>query len=127
MTVILTNTKVPRSTKDLVAKVRKFLESNRETVTPIFKSMDSIAKKFVSLAEKGSSELIDETGFLMDLNHQLLCSLCVSHESLEKIYDESKKHGHFAKLTGAGGGGCALTLVNNKNSSTLEDLKVALR
>ena len=49
----------------------------------------------------------------MDENHRHLVSLAVSHPSLERIKAITKEepYGLSTKLTGAGGGGCAVTLL----------------
>jgi mevalonate kinase len=50
---------------------------------------------------------------LVDVNHSLLAALGVSHPALEKVREISSKLGLKSKLTGAGGGGCALTLIRD--------------
>lgn len=47
----------------------------------------------------------------MDLNHQMLNMMGVGHQSLDHIVAVAKRHGFHAKLTGAGGGGCAFVLI----------------
>jgi mevalonate kinase len=47
----------------------------------------------------------------LEINHSLLNSLGVGHEILDKIVNYTKTRGLCTKLTGAGGGGCALTLI----------------
>lgn len=47
---------------------------------------------------------------MFNINHNLLCSLGVSHPTLDVIVAEASKAGFPSKLTGAGGGGCALIL-----------------
>lgn len=52
---------------------------------------------------------------MFSLNHSLLCSLGVSHRSLEDIvYTLNTHYNLHSKLTGAGGGGCAITLIPKK-------------
>lgn len=60
----------------------------------------------------------------MDTNHHLLCALQVSHPTLDFVYSCSKGFGFPCKLTGAGGGGCAITILpENKcdEEALLED------
>jgi len=64
---------------------------------------------------------------LFNINHNLLCALGVSHPSLDTIVAEANKAGFPSKLTGAGGGGCALILspvpysdVNEDGSSAMD-------
>ena len=45
------------------------------------------------------------------MNHSLLQAMGVSHPALEKAVQITKDHGLDCKLTGAGGGGCALALI----------------
>jgi mevalonate kinase len=44
-------------------------------------------------------------------NHRLLKEWGVSHFSLEEICELTDEFGLATKLTGAGGGGCAVTLI----------------
>ena len=45
------------------------------------------------------------------LNHGLLRTLGVSHDSIEAVVSILKQHGFKGKLTGAGGGGCLFALI----------------
>ena len=50
----------------------------------------------------------------MNENHQLLQKIGVSHKKIDYLVDVCIKSGALgAKLTGAGGGGCIITLVRN--------------
>lgn len=48
---------------------------------------------------------------LIEENHAHLCTLEVSHASLEAIKAKTALYDLHTKLTGAGGGGCAITLI----------------
>ncbi len=45
------------------------------------------------------------------MNHNLLNALGVGHDALTKVHQISASHGFANKLTGAGGGGCSITLL----------------
>lgn len=47
------------------------------------------------------------------MNHCLLSAMGVSHPSLEQVRAITSKHGLKTKLTGAGGGGCAVTVIRD--------------
>jgi len=84
------------------------------------KSTPHVPKKPDSL-----DEFIDAVGQLMNVNQGLLCALGVGHPALNRVVEASAKHGNMAsKLTGAGGGGCAITLVSNEEH--LDELRDAL-
>ncbi|XP_011759398.1 mevalonate kinase isoform X3 [Macaca nemestrina] len=74
--ILLTNTKVPRNTRTLVAGVR--------------------------------NRLLKE---LIDMNQHHLNALGVGHASLDQLCQVTRAHGLHSKLTGAGGGGCGITLL----------------
>ncbi|CAM9888428.1 unnamed protein product, partial [Phaeothamnion confervicola] len=63
-------------------------------------------------AQAAKTEAAAEAGRLMTVNHHLLCALGVGHESLDRAVAVSARHGAACKLTGAGGGGCAIALVS---------------
>lgn len=48
---------------------------------------------------------------LMDMNQHHLNALGVGHSSLDQLCQVTAAHGLHSKLTGAGGGGCGITLL----------------
>lgn len=114
--LLLTNTKVPRLTAELVAGVGRIHATYPKTALLVLDAMDSLATEayhimiqpFVGAEDR---KVLRE---LVNINHGLLVALGVSHPSLEQIKMISDTHKIGAtKLTGAGGGGCAITLVND--------------
>ena len=59
------------------------------------------------------------------MNGQLLELMSVGHPKLRAVCAIAEKHGLCAKLTGAGGGGCAFALIpNGKKSSRFQGGRV---
>ncbi len=52
LNMLLTNTKVPRSTKALVAGVRVLHDAMPSVIQPIFASIDNITSEFIDISEK---------------------------------------------------------------------------
>jgi mevalonate kinase len=65
-------------------------------------------------------KMLQALASLMQENHAHLVTLGVSHPSLEEIREVTSSFGLSTKLTGAGGGGCAVTLVPDGVLSLLD-------
>ncbi|BEI87502.1 uncharacterized protein CcaverHIS019_0102200 [Cutaneotrichosporon cavernicola] len=111
--LLLTDTGVPRDTKSLVAGVGAMKLAKPEIVNPILDRIQAISDEASSLLTSSTERafLIERLGALMRENHTHLRTLGVSHPSLESVVSTTSKFGLATKLTGAGGGGCAVTLV----------------
>ncbi|KAL5034733.1 hypothetical protein BDV3_004245 [Batrachochytrium dendrobatidis] len=128
---ILTNTTVPKSTKHEVEKVRLRREKFPYIVNSLLDSIQAISDCCTSACLKNDQntitllDLIEQFEVLVDMNQSILVGLGVSHPKLELIRLITSQHGHRSKLTGAGGGGCALTIIRpgttEKDISTLCD------
>jgi len=119
--ILLVNTHVPRNTKDLVASVKSRHSQIPSIFTPIFESIDRITHHSEQLLRdlrkaeeiQTRANLYEQLGELFHTNHCLLNALGVGHEVLEKVCAIAKQKGRLhAKLTGAGGGGCAICLID---------------
>jgi len=64
---------------------------------------------------------------LLQINHHLLNSLGVGHQALEKIFNIAQSLKFPCKLTGAGGGGCAIALITANSQPNLEEFKKVLQ
>ncbi|XP_055003336.1 mevalonate kinase isoform X3 [Sorex araneus] len=113
--VLLTYTRVPRSTKALVAGVRSRLLKFPEIVTPLLSSIDAISLECQRVLEDMVAEPTPEhysrLEELIDMNQHHLNALGVGHASLDRLCQVTQAHGLHSKLTGAGGGGCGITLL----------------
>jgi len=115
--LLLVNTKQSRSTAQEVAKVAKLKDSHPKLVGGILDTIDRITKTAEGLIEEDGfeskgMESLRKLGELMTVNHGQLLSLGVSHPRLERIRAlvDHEEIG-WTKLTGAGGGGCSITLL----------------
>ncbi|KAG6854389.1 hypothetical protein C0991_007380 [Blastosporella zonata] len=113
---LLTNSKVPRDTKKLVAGVGEKKSNEPELVNGILKAIQSIgdeASRALADPEMPREALLSTLSALIHENHCHLVTLGVSHPSLELIKSTTAAEPYqlATKLTGAGGGGCAVTLV----------------
>lgn len=115
--LLLVDTKQPKSTAAEVAKVGMLKKVHPEVTEAI---LDAIDKVTISAANLITSEAFDDDeeagqkhlGQLMTVNHGLLVALGVSHPRLERVRELVDHAGiGWTKLTGAGGGGCAITLL----------------
>ena len=97
-------TGIERSTKELVAGVRKLRDAYPELVSPIIKNIGMVTRQARKSLEAG-----EDVGDLMNINHGLLEALGVSNDALSRLVHASREAGaRGAKLTGAGGGGCMI-------------------
>jgi len=75
----------------------------------ILTAIDGIAAEAKKLLESNEN-ITERLGELISINQGLLNSVGVGHEKLDNVAQVTKDIG-WTKLTGAGGGGCALTLL----------------
>ncbi|XP_054519479.1 mevalonate kinase isoform X4 [Gorilla gorilla gorilla] len=113
--ILLTNTKVPRNTRALVAGVRNRLLKFPEIVAPLLTSIDAISleceRVLGEMGEAPAPEQYVVLEELIDMNQHHLNALGVGHASLDQLCQVTRARGLHSKLTGAGGGGCGITLL----------------
>ncbi|KAM9097960.1 mevalonate kinase [Sarcophilus harrisii] len=129
--ILLTNTRVPRSTKALVAGVKDKLVKFPEIMKALLASMDAISQEcervlgVMVAAPAPEQYLVLEE--LIDMNQHHLNAIGVGHASLDRLCRVTASHGLHSKLTGAGGGGCGFTLLRpGLEQSVVEAAKQAL-
>ncbi|KAJ9220675.1 hypothetical protein DTO027B5_2202 [Paecilomyces variotii] len=131
--LLLVNTKQPRSTAVEVAKVGALKKAHPVVTESMLNSIDQVTTSAHELMRSpnydGSSDgTLEHLGALFRINHGLLVSLGVSHPRLERIRElVDYTNIGWTKLTGAGGGGCAITLLRrDANEETLRGLEQQL-
>jgi len=116
--LLVVDTKQPKSTLFEVAKVAKLKNTHSKLVGNILDAIDQVTRSAEDLMNEEDFDSEDpkclrRVGELMNINHGLLVSLGVSHPRLERIRElvDHQEIG-WSKLTGAGGGGCSISLMN---------------
>lgn len=100
------------STRAVVASVAAKRAADTTSTTAIFEAMGGIARRMGDALRAGD---LDRVGHLMTANHVLLRRLGVSTPSLDRMCELALGAGASgAKLTGAGGGGCAIALASTR-------------
>ncbi|KAI4902731.1 hypothetical protein NFI96_016640 [Prochilodus magdalenae] len=131
--ILLTNTKVPRSTKVLVSGVKDKINKYPSIMTPVLESVDAISETcehtLAEMVTEGASakhyNILED---LIDINQHHLNVMGVGHSSLDTLCRVTLAHGLHSKLTGAGGGGCGITLLRPETEpsvvrAAVQDLK----
>ncbi|KAJ1722995.1 Mevalonate kinase [Coemansia erecta] len=112
--MLVCDTHVPKSTMALVAGVRELRDQHTEAIDAVMQAIDSISTRAADLlaaGKPGCAEAERHLAGAVRLNHGLLCALGVGHPALDLVCRVAGQRCMPAKLTGAGGGGCALVLV----------------
>ena len=121
LSFIISNSAQVHDTQNVVRQVRKFKEENEDLFNKLCREETVIVNNAIeSLKENNLNKL----GSLMLKNHDLLRQIGISTEKIDLLIKEAKKTSYGAKITGAGGGGCTISLVDNSNSEdTLNNLR----
>ncbi|MCI4392388.1 hypothetical protein PGIGA_G00145340 [Pangasianodon gigas] len=131
--ILLTNTKVPRSTKLLVSRVKDRINQYPSVMAPVLESVDAVSQicecTLAEMATEGASAKHYSTlEDLIDINQHHLNVMGVGHTSLNTLCQVTLTHGLHSKLTGAGGGGCAITLLTPEtDESVVRDVMEELK
>lgn len=111
------------STSEMVGGVAAFRAREPEVVEALLEEIGAVSGAAVEALQAGD---VGQIGALMDRNHALLGSLGVSTVGLDRACVLAKNAGAVgAKLTGAGGGGCVVALVDGDAGGVVDAWNLA--
>ncbi|MDE1726194.1 MAG: mevalonate kinase [Thaumarchaeota archaeon] len=121
LSFIIANSNQVHNTREVVLNVRKFKNDNEVMFTKMCEQENELVTNALSALKEDD---LNKLGSLMAKNQKLLEKINVSTDKLDLLIKEASKTSYGAKITGAGGGGCIISLVDESNASTtLENLK----
>lgn len=124
--LVVLPTGVPRQTGVLVAGVRARRDRFPTVIDPILTALGQLVHRGRAALREADLATLGE---LTNVAHELLGSLGVGHPALDRLCTAALEHGALAaKLTGAGGGGCAFALCDTPAAAAtlIERLRASL-
>jgi mevalonate kinase len=116
--LVVANSGEQASTKQMVESVARQHTKAPARIDQIFDGIAAIVANGKTAIETGN---LRDLGQLMTLNQKLLNTLLLSTAKLEELCDAAMSAGALgAKLTGSGGGGCMIALVESEQEAAVE-------
>ena len=119
--LVIANSKIEHSTKEVVSNVNQFKEKNEERFSKICNEENNLIDNVLVCLKKN-----DLKGIGIDIikNQEYLELIGVSNEKLRSMIELANKSSFGAKITGAGVGGCIFALTDETNmEDTIHQLK----
>ena len=119
--LVIANSKIEHSTKNIVSKVNQFKEKNKEKFSSICNDESDLINDALVRLKKNDLE-----GFGKDVkkNQEYLETIGISNEKLRTMIEIANKSSFGAKITGAGGGGCIFAITDETNKEkTLQNFE----
>ncbi len=119
--LVIANSKIEHSTKEVVSTVNQFKEKNEERFSKICNEENNLIDDVLVCLKKN-----DLKGIGIDIikNQEYLELIGVSNEKLRSMIELANKSSFGAKITGAGFGGCIFALTDETNmEDTIQQLK----
>jgi len=110
--LVIANSKIEHSTKEVVSRVKNFKEANEEEFTRICSQENDLIDNILPCLKNNDLKCI---GRNLIKNQEYLETIGVSNEKLRNMIEIATKYSFGAKITGAGGGGCIFALTDENN------------
>jgi len=110
--LVIVNSKIEHSTKEVVSNVKEFKEKNEEEFSSICNEETNLIEDVLICLKNNDLKGIGKD---MIKNQEYLETIGVSNEKLRNMIELATKFSFGAKLTGAGGGGCIFALTDKNN------------
>lgn len=121
LSLIIANSNQTHNTREIVLRVRELKNGNEKAFSKMCQQENELIENALTALKQSN---LNDLGLLMSRNQELLERINVSTDKLDLLVNEAAKTSYGAKITGAGGGGCIISLVDESNAAaTLDNLK----
>jgi len=119
LNLLIANSMIPHNTKNSVEKVNKFKENDEERFSELcHKETKLIDEVIVAMKNNDTTTF----GLKMSENQKYLEEIQVSNDTIDGMISSLNEISLGSKITGAGDGGCIITLVKDENVSKVSAL-----
>jgi mevalonate kinase len=120
LTLLISYTNVEHDTKEAINRIKQLKEHEPQKTTEYLERIGEITEQARKEINKGN---IQKIGRLMNRNNDYLSKLQVSNEAIDNIVNISRENGAWgSKLTGAGLGGCVITLGDRTTLNKIQSI-----
>ncbi|NIP61615.1 MAG: mevalonate kinase [Nitrosopumilaceae archaeon] len=116
--LVILNSDTIHSTDKMVSQVREFKNTNPEMFLKLCEKETNLIEKAKQALRNNDSANI---GRIMKENQSYLEEIGVSNQNLQNIVEFANSKTFGSKLTGAGGGGCIISITNKNDLKTITE------
>jgi len=112
LNLLIANSMIPHNTKNSVEKVNKFKENDEERFSQLCELENGLIDEVIVAMKNNDATTF---GLKMSENQKYLEEIQVSNDTLRDMINSLKKISLGTKITGAGDGGCIITLIKDED------------
>ena len=119
LNLLIANSMIPHNTKNSVEKVNKFKENDEERFSQLCDLETKLIDEVITAMKNNDATTF---GLKMSENQKYLEEIQVSNDTIDGMISSLNEISLGSKITGAGDGGCIITLVKDENVSKVSAL-----
>jgi len=119
LNLLIVNSMIPHNTKNSVEKVSKFKKNDEGRFSQLCDLETKLIDEVITAMKNNDATAF---GLKMSENQKYLEEIQISNDTLRDMIDSLKEISLGTKITGAGDGGCIITLVKDENMDKVAEL-----